>query len=222
MKRIFLVCALGVAAITQGKAGLVWDKTEVELHPAPTDPTAVATFKYENKGDKPIHIGSVHTSCGCTTAALKKNDVAPGEKGEITATFNVGGRTGVQQKTVTVNTDDPQQPITVLTLRAVIAQPFELQPAFVFWQAGEAPKPKTIVAKAAKESAIKNIEVASSSADFNTKVSSSGNGEFRIDVQPKDTSRPTASTLTVKTDSASGGKAYYATARVIPAGTNQQ
>lgn len=207
-----------LAALAPLRAELVWEKTEIELHPGPNDATAVGNFKYENKGSAPVHIASVHTSCGCTTAALKKNDVAPGEKGEITATFNIGGRTGTQQKTITVTTDDPKQPTTVLTLRAVIAQAFELQPAFVFWQAGEAPKPKTISAKAAKEMPVQNIEVSSSSPDFITKVTSAGAGEFRIDVQPKDTSKPSATTLSVKTDT---GKSYYATARVMPAASKQ-
>ena len=76
----------------------------------------------------------MRTSCGCTTAALKKNDVAPGEKGEIVATLKTGDRVGQQAKTVTVETDDPKNPQTVLTLKANIAQLLELQPAFVFWR----------------------------------------------------------------------------------------
>jgi len=67
------------------RAELAWEKTELDLHPAIGDATAVGIFKYENKGKTPIHFNGVHTSCGCTVAALKKNDVAPGEKGEITA-----------------------------------------------------------------------------------------------------------------------------------------
>ncbi len=59
---------------------------------------------------------------------MKKNDVAPGEKGEVTATFKIGGRTGVQQKTVTVETDDPAEPTTNLLLKAVIEQAVEIQP----------------------------------------------------------------------------------------------
>ena len=222
MKCAFLLgCLIAGTAATIARAELVWDKTQIELHPSPTDASAVGVFKYENKGDKPVHIASVRTSCGCTTAALKKNDVAPGEKGEITATFNIGGRTGAQQKTITVTTDDAKQPTTILTLRAIIAQPFELQPAFIYWQAGEAPKPKTITGKAAKETPIKNIGVSSSSPDFVAKVSQGSEGEYQIEVQPKDTSHPSATTLAVKTEGANGAKTYYASARVMPAAARQ-
>ena len=110
--------ALFLCISTVAQAQLAWEKTELELSPAPGAESAVFAFKYENKSDKQVHISNVRTSCGCTTAALKKNDVAPGEKGEIVATLKIGDHAGLQQKTVTVETDDPKQPQTILTLKA--------------------------------------------------------------------------------------------------------
>jgi uncharacterized protein DUF1573 len=214
-----LLGALLLGLSTAAQAQLTWEKTEVELNPPPGAASAVATFKYENKTDKPVNIKGVRTSCGCTTAALKKNDVAPGEKGEIVATLNTGDRVGQQVKTVTVETDDPQQPQTVLTLKANIAQLLDLQPAFVFWQANEEPKPKTIVAKAGKGVTIKSLEVTSSTSDFTTKVEpGSTAGEFRIVVQPRETGHQATANLTIKPDKGAGeGKVFNASARVMPA-----
>jgi hypothetical protein len=218
-KRILFLGLISLSIATTAQAALVWDKTELELNPALGAPNAVGVFKYENKGDTPVHFKAVRPSCGCTTAALPKNDVAPGEKGEITATFNIGDRTGMQTKTITVETDDPQKPTIVLTLKANIAQLLELRPALVFWQAGEEAKPKTILAKAGKGVTIKNVEVTSSSADFTAKVEpGSGAGEFKITVQPKDTAKPVNATLTVKPE-VNPAKVYYASARVMPPGT---
>jgi hypothetical protein len=215
--------ALFLCISTVAQAQLAWEKTEVDLNPAIGADSAVATFKYTNKGDKVVNIKAVRTSCGCTTTALQKNDVAPGEKGEITATFKIGDRTGVQQKTVTVETDDPQQPQTVLTLKATIAQLLELQPALVFWQANEDPKPKTIVAKAAKGVTIKSLEVTSSSPEMTAKVEpGSAAGEFRIVVQPRETGHQVFANLTIKPDSSAGNKVFTASARVMPPGTAAQ
>ena len=208
------VIAVAFVSFLTARAQLTWEKTEVELHPAAADKQAVGTFRFENKTDKPIRILSVHTSCGCTTAGKTKDVVAPGEKSEITATFNIGDRTGVQQKQITVQTDDQKQPTTVLTLKAVIASPLELQPTFVFWQQGEEPKPKTIVAKTTKEIPVKHIDVTSSSPDFQATVENGANGEFRIKVQPKETKRTVAATLTIKPDNPP--KPYYVAARVMP------
>lgn len=211
-----LVIALAQSAL----AGLKWEQTQIELHPKPGDPTAVGSFKYHNDGKETVHIKSVHTSCGCTTASREKDDIGPGESGEITATFKVGSSTGSQQKTVQVETDDAAAPVTILTLRAVIPQLVELQPSFVYWDANESSKPKTIKVKTAKELKVKNLNVTSSSPDFETKVSSSGANEFKIEVQPKDTSRAANATLTVQPDN--GAKPVYVIARVVsPANSSQ-
>ena len=216
-----LLGALFLSISTGAQAQLAWEKSELELNPPPGSETAVATFKYQNKGDKKIHINAVKTSCGCTTAALAKNDVEPGEKGEIVATLKTGDRVGSQQKTVTVETDDPKQPQTILTLKANIIALLELQPAFVSWQANEDPKPKTIEAKAGKGVTIKNLEVASSAPEFTTKVEpGSAAGEFKITVTPKDTAHQATANLTIKQDSSvNPTKVYNASARVMPPAT---
>jgi len=205
---IFLLTAVAQIA----RAELKWEQTSVELHPTFSDKQAVAHFKYENVGKTPVHFKSVHASCGCTTAQTQKDEVPPGEKGEITATFNIGGRTGTQVKTVTVQTDDPDptRATTQLTLKAVIPQLLELQPMFVTWQSGEEPKPKFITAKANKDAGVTKLDVASSVPEFTTKVDrGSAPNEFRISVQPKDTSKPAYSTLTIKPDSPAGATAAF-------------
>ncbi len=58
----------------------------------------MAHFKFKNTGAEPVKIISVRPSCGSTTAALAKNVVPPNERGEITATFTIGDRSGVQTK----------------------------------------------------------------------------------------------------------------------------
>jgi len=215
MKTHIFAFTLSIALCLTARAGLKWDQTSVELHPAAADKQAIGHFKYQNTGDKPVKFKSVKTSCGCTAAQTQKEEVPAGEKGEITATFNIGERTGTQVKTVNVETDDPQHTTTVLTLKAVIPQQLEITPTFVFWGQGEAPKPKTIVVRAAKEFPVKHLKVTSSSPDFQTKVEETGNGQFKIDIEPKETSRQIASTLTIQPEDSQ--KIFYATARITNA-----
>src|SRR5881275_468176 len=209
-----------VALVQSARAELKWEQTSVDLRPAFNDKQAVAHFKYENVGSTPIHFKSVHASCGCTTAQTQKEQVAPGEKGEITATFNIGGRIGTQIKTVTVQTDDPDpsHATIVLTLKAVITPLLEIQPALVYWQNGEEPKPKIITAKANKAAAIKKLDVASSTPDFTAKVDAgSAPNEFRISVQPRDTAKAAYATLSIKPDSpVNTGNMFAVAARVMP------
>src|SRR5438093_10263827 len=168
MKTPLFAFILSIIACLSARAELKWEQTSVELHPAATDKQAIGHFKYQNTGKTPVHFKSVHPSCGCTTAQTQKDVVQAGEKGEITATFNIGDRTGIQTKTVTVETDDPdpKKATQVLTLKAVIPQALEINPAFVFWQSGEEPKPKAISVKVAKDFSVKGIKVTSSNAEF--------------------------------------------------------
>jgi hypothetical protein len=216
--RIFAF-TLSIFVCAIARAELKWEQTSVELHPAPADKEAVGHFKYQNTGSQPVRFKSVHTSCGCTAAQSQKDEVPPGEKGEITATFKIGDRTGTQVKSVTVQTDDPVNATTVLTLKAVIPQQLEINPTFVFWGQGEALKPKSIVVRASKDFPVKQLKVTSSSPDFQTKVEETGNGQFKIDIQPTDTSRNMAATLTIQPEGSS--KTFYAMARVTNAAATQ-
>src|SRR5947208_9597555 len=213
---------IGIVALTAlaqaARSELKWEQTSVDLKPALGDKQAVAHFKYENVGNTPVHFKSVHASCGCTTAQTQNEQVAPGQKGEITATFNIGGRTGTQVKTVTVQTDDPERSSIVLTLKAVITPLLEFQPTLVYWQNGEEPKPKIITAKANKDAAIKKLDVSSSTPDFTAKVDAgSAPNEFRISVQPRDTANADYATLSIKPDSpVNTGNMFAVAARVMP------
>jgi hypothetical protein len=212
MKTHILAFALSIVICFSARAELKWEQTTLELHPTPADKQAVGHFKYQNAGKTPVRFKSVHASCGCTTAQTQKDEVPPGGTGEITATFNIGDRTGLQVKTVTVETEDPTSPKTVLTLRTIIPQQLEISPTFVFWKQGEKPDPKTITVKVGKDFTVKHIKVTSSSPDFQTKVEENGKGEFKIDVQPHETNNVIASTLTIQPEDSQ--KVFYATARI--------
>ena len=201
MKTHILAFTLSIAVCVGARAELKFDKTEIELHPKPDEKQAIGHFTYENTGKQAVHLKSVKASCGCTTTQSQKEEVPPGDKGEITATFNIGDRTGTQVKTVTVETDDPTKP------------------SFVFWKQGEKPDPKAITVKVGKEFTVSHIKVTSSSPDYQTKVEETGKGEFKIDVQPKETNSITASTLTIQPEDSQ--KVFYATARITNAPQTQ-
>src|SRR5438045_5745643 len=145
MKNRIFVFTLSILLPLVARAELKWEQTQVELHPGVADKEAVGHFKYQNTGETVVHFKSVHSSCGCTTAQTQKDQVMPGDKGEITATFKIGDRTGTQVKTVTVETDELAHPTTVLTLKAVLPELMQIQPPLVYWTNGETPKTTTIV-----------------------------------------------------------------------------
>jgi Protein of unknown function (DUF1573) len=191
---------LSISLVPYARAELKWEQTSIELHPAFGDKQAVGHFKYQNVGKEPVRFKSVHSSCGCTTAQTQKDQVLPGEKGEITATFNIGGRTGTQLKTIAVETEDQPNPATVLTLKTVIPEMLSISPTFVFWTGQEEAKPKVISVKAGKDFPAKNLTVTSANPEFAVHVDPAGAGEWKINVQPKQTDHPMATQLTIQSD----------------------
>jgi len=216
MKTHFFSALILALFCTTLRAELKWEETNVELHPALSDKEAVGHFKYENVGRIPVHFKAVRTSCGCTAAQSQKDEVAPGEKGEITATFKIGDRTGTQIKSITVETDDAAHSPTVLTLKAVLPDALTLTPTFVYWTAGEDANAKVIVAKAGKDFPAKNLTVTSSNPQFTTEVEPADQpGEWKISVKPKETSRPVAAALTIRPDYPKDApRLFYANASV--------
>lgn len=220
-RRAVALCVGGSILLCAGaRAELKWEQQTVDLKPGLGDKTAVAHFKYENVGKAPVHFKSVKASCGCTTTQTQKEVVNPGEKGEIVATFNIGDRTGLQMKQVTVQTDDPdpKQSTMMLTLKVAIPQALEIRPNFVYWTSGEEPKTKKISVKVAKDFPAKNIVIKSNSQNFESKIQPGSNaGEWTIEVTPKDTSHPMGTALLLQTDyPKEAPKSFYVNASVVP------
>jgi len=217
MKTRILTFTLSILLVVAARADLKWEQSTIELHPTAGDKQAVAHFKYENTGKTAVHFKSVKASCGCTATQTQKEVVNPGEKGEITATFNIGDRTGQQVKTVTVQTDDPNpmQTTTILTLKANITPALEIKPTFVYWTSGEEPKPKKVSLKAAKEFPAKDLTVKSNSQNFESKLVPGKPGEWTIEITPKDTSHPMGTALLIQTDYPKDApKSFYVNAQI--------
>jgi hypothetical protein len=68
------------------------------------------SYRFRNTGSTPLVIGQIRPSCGCTIAEQPKAPIAPGAEGQIRATFNSQGHSGVNHKTlfVTANTKGTQ------------------------------------------------------------------------------------------------------------------
>jgi hypothetical protein len=80
-------------------------------------------FKFTNKGDAPLIIKNVRTSCGCTAVLVKDKEIDPGKNGEIKVSFNTRGYGGNVSKYIYVESDDSSQPTAQLEVKASIDVP---------------------------------------------------------------------------------------------------
>jgi hypothetical protein len=80
------------------------------------------TFKFKNTGGSDLLVTSAKGSCGCTVPKFSKEPIAPGKSGEMEIIFDSSGKSGIQNKTITVLSNS--QPNTVvLTVSADVVVP---------------------------------------------------------------------------------------------------
>lgn len=77
-------------------------------------------FTFTNTGDKNLKIKNVNPSCGCTASDWTKEEIQPGDTGFISAVYNTKGRPGSFRKAITVQTNDSQNPNTILFIKGKV------------------------------------------------------------------------------------------------------
>lgn len=189
MKPIFLIILAALAALSPAAhAKLEFEQTTVSLDAALFDEESEATYRFINVGDAEIEITRVSASCGCTVPALAKRIYAPGESGEITATFRFGQRVGHQVNSITVQTNSPQNPVYRLQMQTEIPEWAVRSPALLRWTTGSEPQPQQFII----DNIHAQVEVESvpeETAHFRiTKVEESA-GRMVFEVTPKDTTQ---------------------------------
>lgn len=75
------------------------------------------TFEFTNAGKSPLLIQDATASCGCTTPSWTKEPVAPGSKGTMEVQFDSHGKTGLQNKSVSVRANT-QPSVTTIMIKA--------------------------------------------------------------------------------------------------------
>lgn len=102
---LILAGCSGSGAPRIGVAPASYDFGQVGPEPVTT------VFSVRNEGRGPLRIESVTTSCGCTTAQLATDNIAPGQAADLTVTFDPqahAGATGKFVRFVYLRTNDPQ------------------------------------------------------------------------------------------------------------------
>ena len=85
-----------------------------------SDQSPVETkFVVTNTGEKPLLISNAQGSCGCTVPEYPKEPILPGESADIKVSFNPSGKSGAQNKTVTL-TANTEPATTVINLKSNI------------------------------------------------------------------------------------------------------
>ncbi len=116
---------------TGGKPKIVCDEPVFDFGERRNDEKVEHEFIIKNAGDGVLLIDRVKTTCGCTVAQPEKKELQPGESTKVKATLTLTGRQGPQTKDITVESNDPENPTFILTLKGVAVSPILVEPRTV-------------------------------------------------------------------------------------------
>ncbi len=78
------------------------------------------SFTFTNSGSSLLNIKDVKSSCGCAVASISQKELKPGEKATLKVELDTAKRKGRMSRTLTVISNDPEDPNKILTLYAEV------------------------------------------------------------------------------------------------------
>lgn len=120
-RRHILLIILALCAFTApAHAQLVFTPDSWDFGTIPeTDGRVSHTFTGENRGDKPVVILDVVTTCGCTVPEFTKRPIRPGEKTTVKVTYDPTNRPGAFTKELGVYSSERRK-IATLTVHGTV------------------------------------------------------------------------------------------------------
>lgn len=110
MKKLILLFTLilGISVATKAQSGPAKFAFNEETHDfgkIPLNKPATFEFKFTNKGDQPLIISKVETTCGCTVPEYTKTPIKKGDSGVIKVTYNPTGAALPFSKSITITSN---------------------------------------------------------------------------------------------------------------------
>ncbi len=162
-------------------------------------------FTLRNTGEHPVNILHVQSTCGCTTAGVTDQQLAPGATTELAARISLLGRSGPQNYSLRVQTDDSAHPVIFLRLHGSVMRDFIVDPqrlAFSWPAAQDALSAGvTLTSGGVTEFAITGIRVSDSAIAADVPMLQKGRTHLvTVRIDPERMQAPFQGSVTVETD----------------------
>lgn len=99
---------------------LLIDRYEIDFLRVKRVPTIENSVSIQNRGKKNLEIRYIQSNCSCVVAMVDKQILKPGETGTLSIKFITEGRSGTQNKAITIYSNDPRNPVQRVTITGYI------------------------------------------------------------------------------------------------------
>jgi hypothetical protein len=90
-------------------------------------------FRFVNAGDAPLIVDKVLSTCGCAGAVISNEDVPPGGRGQIRATFRTSGLQGPVKRSLLVVSNDPERQSVRVAFKGRVVSEVMAEPWYLNW-----------------------------------------------------------------------------------------
>lgn len=182
-----VVFCAALVAFSPSAFALDWKSQTQAVTTAPFQKEISITFEFSNHSSKPVTIREIETSCSCVRADSDRKVYPPGTSGVITAQFTVGDRGGLYERSVTLVTDENDNPERLM-LKVEVPDVATATPRSVDWKLGEEVGEKTVELKSLENLEIVFSTAQSTSDDFSARLETVTPGQlYRLHIKPKAT-----------------------------------
>lgn len=98
------------------------DKLDIDMGTVKLDDKSVAEITIANVGTQELSLRSIRTSCSCVEAFADKKELKPGASTTIKIVFDSHGRFGVENKFISIFSNDPATPIITVKIKATVVE----------------------------------------------------------------------------------------------------
>jgi len=110
---------------SRGQPAIELPQTAHDFGEIPQGEVATVQLRVRNVGEKDLHIESVSTSCGCTSAKVEPMTIPPDGEATLTINYNSGLHPdkGPIFRIIYITSDDPEMPEATVEIRADVKAP---------------------------------------------------------------------------------------------------
>jgi hypothetical protein len=98
----------------------------------------VHRLRVTNAGNDTLRINAITVQCNCSTVRVLTPEIPPGEDGTLEIAFRSDFDDGPVGKNLSILSNDPAQPVTVVWFRAEIRSLLSVEPRMTYFSAAEA------------------------------------------------------------------------------------
>ncbi len=116
-----LLDSIANPAVAENSSLMEFDTRRIVAAGIGEDELPVYSYDFVNRGDKPIVVNRITTSCGCAVAECASRVTGPGERGTISVTYHPKGHPGRFERRIFVYTNlSSERPTAVLSLDVTV------------------------------------------------------------------------------------------------------